>query len=52
VLINPKIRGCRRERVLAAAAAGEHLQATQAILIRVIEYMIEDRPGSGELFCP
>jgi hypothetical protein len=27
------------------------LEATQAILIRVIEHMIEDRPGNGELFC-
>jgi hypothetical protein len=37
--------------LLAAAAAGEHPEATQAIVIRVIEYTIEDRPGSGELFC-
>jgi hypothetical protein len=37
--------------LLAAAAAGEHLEVTQAIFIRVIEYPIEDRPGSGELFC-
>jgi hypothetical protein len=51
LLINPKIRGRRREMLLAAAAAGEHLQPTQATLIRVIEYLIEDRPGSGELFC-
>jgi hypothetical protein len=52
LLINPKIRGRRREMLLAAAAAGEHLQPTQATLIRVIEYLIEDRPGSAELFCP
>jgi len=51
LLINPKIRGRRREMLLAAAAAGEHLEPTQATLIRVIEYLIEDRPGSGELFC-
>jgi Transposase DDE domain len=51
LLINPKIRGRRREMLLAAAAAGEHLQPTQATLIRVIEHMIEDRPGSAELFC-
>src|ERR687894_663643 len=51
VLINPKVRGRRREMLLAAAAAGEHLETTQAILIRVIEYQIEDRSGSGELFC-
>ena len=51
MLINPKVRGRRREMLLATAAAGEHLEPTQAILIRVIEYMIEDRSGSGELFC-
>ena len=51
VLINPKVRGRRREMLLATAAAGEHLEPTQATLIRVIEYTIEDRPGSGELFC-
>ena len=51
LLINPKIRGRRREMLLATAAAGEHLEPTQATLIRVIEYTIEDRPGSGELFC-
>jgi hypothetical protein len=51
LLINPKIRGRRREMLLAAAAAGEHLEPPQAIFVRVIEYLIEDRPGSGELFC-
>jgi hypothetical protein len=51
LLINPKIRGRRREMLLIAATAGEHLEPTQATLIRVIEYTIEDRPGSGELFC-
>ncbi len=43
MLINPKVRGRRREMLLATAAAGEHLQPTQAILIRAIEYMIDDR---------
>jgi hypothetical protein len=51
VLINPKIRGRRREALLAAAAAGADLDSAQAIVIRVVEYTIEDRPGSGELFC-
>jgi hypothetical protein len=36
---------------VAAASAGADLEPTQATLIRVVEYMIEDRPGSGELFC-
>ncbi|HZD14976.1 MAG TPA: hypothetical protein VE196_07585 [Pseudonocardiaceae bacterium] len=51
MLINPKVRGRRREMLLAAATAGEHLEATHAVLIRVLEYTIEDRPGSAELFC-
>jgi Insertion element 4 transposase N-terminal/Transposase DDE domain len=51
VLINPKIRGRRREVLRAAAAAGAELDPAQAMAIRVVEYTIEDRPGSGELFC-
>ena len=51
VLINPKIRGRRREALIAAAAAGADLDPDHATVVRVVEYMIEDRPGSGELFC-
>lgn len=51
VVINPKIRGRRREALLSAAAAGHDLDPAQAMVVRVVEYMIEDRPGSGELFC-
>ena len=51
VLINSKIRGRRREMLIAAAQAGADLEPTQATFIRVVEYMIADRPGSGELFC-
>jgi hypothetical protein len=51
VVINPKIRGRRRERLLAAAAAGEELDPDQAMILRVVEYTIENRPSSGELFC-
>jgi hypothetical protein len=47
LLINPKVRGRRREMLIAAAAAGEHLEPTQAVLIRVIEHLIEDRPRRG-----
>ena len=50
VVINPKIRGRRREALLAAAAAGAELDPAQAIPVRVVEYTIENR-GSGELFC-
>jgi len=51
VLINPKVRGRRREALIAAAAAGDDLDPAQAMVIRVVEYMIENRTGSGELFC-
>jgi hypothetical protein len=51
VLINPKIRGRRREELLAAARAGQPLDPSQAILVRVVEYMVENRTTRGELFC-
>src|SRR5690242_2042245 len=51
VLINPRIRGRRREQLLAAAAAGQEPDPAEAMLVRVAEYMIDNRPGSGELFC-
>jgi hypothetical protein len=51
VLINPKIRGRRREALIAAAKAGADLDPDHATVVRVVEYTIEDRPASGELFC-
>lgn len=51
VVINPKIRGRRREALIAAAATGGDLDPTQATAVRVVEYMIENRPGGEELFC-
>ncbi len=51
LVINPKIRGRRREALIATAAAGGDPGPAQASIIRVVEYMIENRPGSGELFC-
>jgi hypothetical protein len=47
VLINPKIRGARRERILAAARAGADLDPDEAHLVRVIEYDVPDRVGNG-----
>jgi len=60
VLIKPTIRGARRERLLAAARAGEDLQNINAVpdafddrglpvahLARVIEYDVPDRAGNG-----
>jgi hypothetical protein len=46
-LINPRIRGARRERILAAARAGADLDPDQAHLVRVIEYDVPDRVGNG-----
>jgi hypothetical protein len=51
VLIHPKIRGRRREALIAAARAGAELDPAQAMVVRAVEYTIEDRPSSGELFC-
>jgi hypothetical protein len=48
VLLNPKIHNtARRERLLAAARAGESLNPDQAHVVRVVEYDIPDRDGNG-----
>ena len=57
VVMDSKIRGARRERILAAARAGQdlsdHPDATDergwpvARLVRVIEYTVPDRDGNG-----
>ena len=51
LVINPKIRGRRREALIAVAKAGADLDPAQASVVRVVEYMIENRPATGELFC-
>jgi Insertion element 4 transposase N-terminal len=53
VLVNPRIdsRGTvrgQRAGLLAAAARGEDLPEDQARYVRVIEYQVPDRDGSGE----
>jgi hypothetical protein len=47
VVINPKVRGARREKIIEAARAGEELDPEQAHLVRVIEYDVPDRAGNG-----
>jgi hypothetical protein len=47
VLVNPKLRAARRERVIAAARAGQELDPADGHLARVIEYDVPDRAGSG-----
>lgn len=47
VLIDPKIRGPRRERALDSARSGEELDTDLARLVRVVEYNVTDREGAG-----
>jgi hypothetical protein len=47
VVVNPKLRGARRDRVLAAAKAGTKLDPQDGYLVRVIEYNVPDREGNG-----
>ena len=47
VLINPKLRGARRDRVLAAARAGDELDPQHGYRVRVVEYTVPDREGNG-----
>ncbi|MFC0865719.1 IS4 family transposase [Sphaerimonospora cavernae] len=53
VLVNPGIRGKRREALIEAARDGQELDPGQAALVRVIEYTVPDRDpdGDGELIC-
>jgi hypothetical protein len=47
VVINPKVRGGRRDRIIEAARAGQELDPDEAHLVRVIEYDVPDRAGNG-----
>jgi len=47
VLVDPGIRGARREEILTAARAGDDLADASAHLVRVIEYDVPDREGNG-----
>ncbi len=49
IVVRPAIHGKARNKLIAAARAGEHLGPGQATRVRVIEYEIHDRDGSGEL---
>jgi hypothetical protein len=48
VLIGPKIRGKKRDALIAAARRGEDLDGDQARYVRVIEYDVPDREGEGK----
>jgi hypothetical protein len=49
VLVDPKVRGRRREELIGAARRGEDLDPARARHVRVIEYEVTDRDGDGEL---
>jgi hypothetical protein len=53
VVINPKITGPRRTRLIDQVRRGVQVPAEQAIPVRVVEYEIPDRVGNGtnELIC-
>ena len=37
-----------RDALVAAAGAGEDLNPTRAVLVRVVEYTVPDRTGDGK----
>ncbi|GAB3853073.1 transposase [Dactylosporangium cerinum] len=47
VVIDPQIRGARRDRIVEAARVGRELDPDQAHLVRVVEYDVPDRVGNG-----
>jgi hypothetical protein len=51
ILVRPAVHDKARNKLIAAARAGEHLDPGQAVRVRVIEYEIpgRDGDGSGEL---
>lgn len=47
VVIDAKVRGGRRDRIVEAARAGQELDPDEAHLVRVVEYDVPDRAGDG-----
>jgi hypothetical protein len=47
VLVNPRLRGARREAVIQAARNGDDLHPDEGHLVRVVEYTVPDRAGNG-----
>ncbi|MGH9261963.1 MAG: transposase, partial [Acidimicrobiales bacterium] len=48
VLINPRLRGKARDRLIGTARAGGRLDPGNAVLVRVVEYEVPDRTGDGK----
>ena len=47
VLVRPALRRARRAAIIEAARAGQDIDPADAHLVRVIEYDVPDREGSG-----
>jgi hypothetical protein len=48
VLVNPKVKGKARDKILDPARAGEDLDPETARYVRVVEYEVPDRDGDGK----
>ena len=48
VLVNPKVKGAARKKILDAARAGEDLGPQKGRRVRVVEYEVPDREGDGK----
>jgi hypothetical protein len=48
VLVNPKVKGAARKKILDAARAGEDLDPQKGRRVRVVEYEVPDREGDGK----
>jgi hypothetical protein len=48
VLVNPKVTGKARQKLIEDARAGEDLDEGKATAVRVVEYEVPDREGDGK----
>jgi hypothetical protein len=48
VLVNPKVKGAARQKIVDAARAGQDLDPDKARYVRVVEYEVPDRAGGGK----
>jgi hypothetical protein len=48
VLVNPKVKGTARQKLIDAARAGQDLDPAKARYVRVVEYEVPDRAGGGK----
>jgi Insertion element 4 transposase N-terminal len=48
VLVNPKVKGAARKKIIDAARAGEDLDPQKGRRVRVVEYEVPDREGDGK----